>query len=68
MPIGSTELRWFDGIDGNSSIAAILAKRPPSANKRSQFDLARSFFERLWLYDQVVFDISQRRASVGGVP
>lgn len=72
MPIDPTELRWFDGIDGNSSIGEILAKGLPFANKRSQFDLARKFFKRLWLYDQVVFDISQRRteklASAGGVP
>jgi hypothetical protein len=72
MPIDPTELRWFDGIDGNSSIGGILANGLPSANERSQFNLARNFFERLWLYDQVVFDTSQRRtenfASAGGVP
>jgi hypothetical protein len=30
----------------------------PSAQKKSQPEAARSFFERLWWYDQIVFDAS----------
>lgn len=60
MPIDSTEKPLFDAIDGNRSIGDIAAERLPSADSASRLDLARGFFERLWSYDQVVFDTSQR--------
>jgi hypothetical protein len=50
LPINAAEKRWFDGIDGNRTIAEIAGKH---------LELARGFFERLWWYDQVVFDRSQ---------
>jgi hypothetical protein len=34
----------------------------PSAQTKSQLDMARTFFEKLWWYDQVVFDASLRHA------
>jgi len=40
----------FERIDGRRSIAEI--------NLDQSLPLARSFFERLWWYDQVVFDTS----------
>ena len=52
MPIDSAEKGLFDAIDGNRCIGEI-------AEETSQHDMARSFFERLWWYDQVVFDASQ---------
>lgn len=30
----------------------------PSLQTKSQLDMARTFFEKLWWYDQVVFDAS----------
>jgi hypothetical protein len=42
------EKRVFDAIDGVASIAEI------TADVGSSFD-ARSFFRKLWCYDQVVF-------------
>jgi SAM-dependent methyltransferase len=59
MPIDSTEKRLFDAIDGNSSVGAIVEKTLPSSQTKSQLDMARTFFEKLWWYDQVVFDASR---------
>jgi len=55
MPIDSTEKRLFDAIDGNNSIRGIVRSTLASSQKESQLDIARIFFERLWWYDQVVF-------------
>jgi SAM-dependent methyltransferase len=49
LPIGSTEKRWFDCIDGSRTISDI-----------AENDAAGTFFERLWWHDQVVFDASIR--------
>ena len=58
MPIDAREKSWFDAIDGDSRISEIVEKKLPAAPEKSWLDLARSFFERLWWYDQVVFDAS----------
>jgi SAM-dependent methyltransferase len=58
MPINATEKLIFDAIDGSCSIEDIVEKTFPSTPKEAQLDMARSFFERLWSYDQVVFDAS----------
>jgi len=58
MPIDSTEKLLFDAIDGNSSVGAIVEKTLPSSQTKSQLDMARTFFEKLWWYDQMVFDAS----------
>jgi len=55
LPIDSTEKRLFDAIDGNSSIDDIVERTLSSPQKELQLDMARTFFERLWWYDQVVF-------------
>jgi hypothetical protein len=55
MPIDSTEKRLFDAIDGNNSTGDIVQRTLPSSQEKSQRDTARTFFERLWWYDQVVF-------------
>jgi len=62
MPIDSTEKRLFDAIDGNCSIGGIVERTlpVPSTQKPEQLGVARTFFERLWWYDQVVFDTSQQ--------
>jgi SAM-dependent methyltransferase len=51
MPIDSTEKRSFDAIDGKRTLGEI-------AREQRQSDTARALFERLWWYDQVVFDAS----------
>jgi len=57
MSINSTEKRWLDAVDGNSCIGDIVeGELPPSSRRIPLIDKARTFFERLWWYDQVVFD------------
>jgi hypothetical protein len=64
MPIDAKELSLFTGIDGHRSIEDIVEERLHSAGgNTSRRDVARRFFERLWWYDQVVFDTSRKRAS-----
>lgn len=58
MPIDATERRLFDAIDGKSSIGKIMERTLASSQKKIQIDMVRNFFERLWWYDQVVFDAS----------
>ena len=56
MPIDSTEKRLFDAIDGSRSIGAIV--EGASSQAEARLDVAATFFENLWWYDQVVFDAS----------
>jgi hypothetical protein len=58
MPIDAIEKHWYDAIDGKRSIAAVIENSPPVQRKTPESDKVRSFFERLWWYDQVVFDLS----------
>lgn len=55
--IDTTEKRMFDAIDGRRSIGDIARSAAPSSVEEPPLNLARSFFERLWWYDQVVFDL-----------
>jgi SAM-dependent methyltransferase len=55
LPIDQREKQLFDAIDGHRTIVDVA--RSARLNK-SDWDLARRFFERLWWYDQVVFDVS----------
>jgi SAM-dependent methyltransferase len=55
MAIDSTEKLLFDAIDGKNSIGDIVQRTLPPAQKESCLAMARVFFERLWWYDQVVF-------------
>ena len=61
LPIDSTEKRVFDAIDGSCSIADIVERAFPSVRTESQLGMARTFFEKLWWHDQVVFDASRSR-------
>jgi hypothetical protein len=56
MPIDDDERRMFDGIDGTRRIEEIANEAPPHQSARSGLEVARSLFERLWWYDQVVFE------------
>ncbi len=60
LPITAAEKRLFEAIDGKRSLAEIVAKTETSSPKKSRGELARSFFERLWWHDQVVFDASKQ--------
>jgi hypothetical protein len=53
LPIGAEEKLMFDAIDGRRNIAEIIEQTKQSAAA------AQVFFEKLWWYDQVVFDNSQ---------
>ena len=57
LPIDASEKRLFDAIDGERSIGDIV-KRTLSASLTADLDLVRTFFERLWWQDQIVFDAS----------
>ena len=58
LPIDAQQKRLLDAIDGERTIAEIC---------REQGDrtVARTFFQQLWRWDQVVFDTS--RVSAQGV-
>jgi hypothetical protein len=59
LPVNALEKRMYDAIDGNRSISEIVEEvNDPEASSR-----ARSFFEKLWWYDQTVFDTSRAAKS-----
>jgi SAM-dependent methyltransferase len=60
FPVGSTEKRLFDAIDGVRTIGNIVERTPGFSHRTKNFEMARTFFERLWWHDQVVFDASQQ--------
>jgi SAM-dependent methyltransferase len=60
LPIASAEKQWFDAIDGKRSIREMVEKSQ-STSQRVNLDVPRAFFDRLWWYDQIVFDTSQTR-------
>ena len=63
MAIDAREKRLVDAIDGDRSIGDIVGERlAPTGSHAPGLEVARRFFERLWWYDQVVFDTSQSRA------
>lgn len=53
LPISVADKPFFDAIDGRRTIAEILDHASPTERER-----ARTLFEALWRYDQVVFDTS----------
>jgi SAM-dependent methyltransferase len=54
LPIDARQDRLLDGIDGTRTIAEICAGEAGR-------DVARTYFQQLWRWDQVVFDTSHRR-------
>ncbi len=60
MPIDSTEKSFFDAIDGGCTIGDIVKKINQNTTKKLSLDRVRGFFERLWLYDQVVFELKRK--------
>ena len=57
LPIDAAEKRLLDAIDGNRSIGEI-GRGLAGMTRR-----ARSYFERLWWYDQIVVDASTGRVA-----
>ena len=57
LVINAQEKRMFDAIDGRGSIAEIVER----TGGHEQLSRARAFFEKLFWYDQVVFDASRAR-------
>jgi hypothetical protein len=49
----------FDAINGQRTIAEIAV----DVGLKSAADCAKTFFEKLWRYDQVVFDTSGATSS-----
>jgi hypothetical protein len=62
LPMDSTEKGLFDGVDGNRSIGSIVKRTLPPSPTKLQLDKARTFFEKLWYYDQIVVDASRQSA------
>jgi SAM-dependent methyltransferase len=56
LPIDAREKRWLDAIDGQRTIGEI-------AGASRDVEATRSFFERLYRYDQVVFDASRENTA-----
>jgi SAM-dependent methyltransferase len=61
VPINRTEKRMFDAIDGQRPVGEIADRERGSGSR----EIARVLFERLWQYDQVVFDTSGTVTSSG---
>jgi SAM-dependent methyltransferase len=59
LPIDPTEQLLFDTIDGRCDIEEIVERTSLSSQMRAPIDVARTFFEKLWWYDQVVLDTSR---------
>jgi SAM-dependent methyltransferase len=60
LPVGPKEKTWLEAIDGVRSIGDILERTP--SLRTNDLEAARRFFNRLWWYDQVVFDTSRQAA------
>jgi hypothetical protein len=60
MPVGASELRIVEAIDGVRTVGEIVQKLSHSgvSTQRKLRQLAQRLFERLWRFDQVVFDSS----------
>jgi SAM-dependent methyltransferase len=57
LPIDARQKQLFDSIDGERTTGKI-------ARKHGDPDIARALFERLWWYDQIVFDRSRSEQTV----
>ncbi len=57
LPINAAQERVFAAIDGKRTVDEILR----SATETADLDQGRAFIERLWRYDQIVFDATGGR-------
>jgi SAM-dependent methyltransferase len=59
LPINAAQARLFGAIDGARTIGEITEIAADGPKEEDGEAFARAFFERLWWYDQVVFDVSR---------
>jgi len=62
LTVDAEEKRLFDAIDGKRNLDEIIHNTLPDDD--DSHERAGSFFERLWQYDQVVFDASKTIIAV----
>jgi SAM-dependent methyltransferase len=67
VPVDDEELRMYAAIDGRRTIAAI-AKMAAVTGDDGTWPRARTFFEKLWGYDQVVFDATEAASERSSTP
>jgi SAM-dependent methyltransferase len=60
LAIDQSEKDWYDAINGENTINNILRKTHPGSGSEG-LSKVKDFFERLWHYDQVVFDTSKAK-------
>jgi hypothetical protein len=53
LPVNHEEKQLVEAVDGQQSVAEIIGRKAPN-----QHDRLRSFFQKLWWYDQITFDSS----------
>ena len=58
LSITGQEKGWYDAINGTRTIDDIMHSTPTRNSRQQHRARAKAFFERLWWYDQVVFDTS----------
>lgn len=63
LPVDEMQNQLFDAIDGKRTVTEIMRSMPTPGDRQPQSEIARSFFEQLWWYDQVVFDASMKTRS-----
>lgn len=68
LPIDQEQRRWYDAIDGRHTIGEILGSVAAPGGRSRHHARARGFFERLWCWDQVLFDASGGRGEAEGQP
>ena len=66
LPINTEEERLVEGINDKRTIAEILRDAATTKGNQLHLEQVRTFFERLWWYDQVVFDASKKISSTTG--
>jgi SAM-dependent methyltransferase len=67
--VDATELQMVAAVDGRRSIAGIIQiLAGPASASRTLHEQARSLFQRLWWYDQIVFDASRKDEDTPGLP
>lgn len=62
LPVDAAQKRMFDAIDGHKTISEIIDGAGGRGEQRRE--RARTLFERLWWYDQVVFDTSGGKGPI----
>jgi SAM-dependent methyltransferase len=62
LTVDPFEDRLLGAIDGRRNLAEILQRMGLGADHERR---AQSFFERLWRYDQIVFDLTRQRRPSG---